>query len=99
MDDIFKKYGAAICRDQLDEKLRRALAPFTFDGTENHHIIGAELRGLEFEISASNIRHANVAQFGGCVPLDATINVLAKMIEDGNFSGLTTNPVLGREEE
>jgi hypothetical protein len=79
---IFQNYGAAVCRDQqLAERLRYLLEPFTFDGSEIHRVINAELRGPENEIAASNIRHANVSQYQGTVPVDAVIEVVGKWLE------------------
>jgi hypothetical protein len=72
--------AAALCRDQFAEKLRRALAPFCFDGTECHGVINAELRGPENEPAASNIRHANVSQYRDTIPRDAV-----KLLEDGEL--------------
>jgi hypothetical protein len=84
---IFRNYSAAICRDQLAEKLRRALEPFCFDGTECHGVINAELRGPENEIAASNIRHVKVSQYRDTVPLDAVIEIALKFAEDEGANG------------
>jgi hypothetical protein len=85
MNPPFRNFGRAVCHDQLLEKLRLALLPHTLDGTECHRTINTELRGVENEIAASNIRHANVTQYRGCVSLGAAIEVIGKMIEDGIF--------------
>jgi hypothetical protein len=83
---IFQNYSAAICRDQHRvEALRRALEPFCFDGTELFHVIDAELRGLESEIAASNIRHAIRAQYRDCIPRDAVLELVLKLAEDGEL--------------
>jgi hypothetical protein len=78
---IFQNFGAAICRDQFAEKLRRLLEPFCFDGTECHGVINAELRGPENEIAASNIRHVNVSQYRDTVLVDAVVEVVGKAVE------------------
>jgi hypothetical protein len=80
-ETIFEKYNRAICRDLRAEKLRRILAPFTFDGTECHRVINAELRDPENEPAASNIRHATVSQYRDTVPVDAVIEVVGKAVE------------------
>jgi hypothetical protein len=69
----------------LAERLRRVLAPFTFDGTEVHNTINSELRNPEDEIAASNIRHVNVSQYRDTVPVDAVIEVVGKWLEDGEL--------------
>jgi hypothetical protein len=82
---ILQNYSAGISRDQRVAKLLRALEPFCFDGTECHHVINAELRGLENELVASNLRHANVSQYRDCAPLDAVINVVLTLQENGDL--------------
>ena len=85
VNSIFQNYNAALCRDLRAEKLRRALAPYAFDGTETHRIVDLELRGLENQIAASNIRHANVSQYRDCVPVDAAVEVIAELLERGEL--------------
>jgi hypothetical protein len=77
----FQKFSAAVCRDQLAEKLRRALKPVTFDGSECHRVINSELQGVENEITASNLRHATTSQYHDTVPVDAVIEVVGKWLE------------------
>ena len=68
------------------EKLRNALEPFCFGGTECHGVVNVELRGPENEIAASNIRHAIVAQYHDTVPLDAMIEIIGKLFDDGELA-------------
>jgi hypothetical protein len=83
---ILQNYSAAICRDQRRvEELRRALEPFLFDGSECFRTINAELSGPEHEIAASNIRHANLAQFCGCAPIDIILEVVGKLLDEGKL--------------
>jgi hypothetical protein len=82
---IFQDYGRTVCRDQCTAKLRRALEPFCFDGTECHRVVNAELRGPENEIAASNIRHANLAQYRDTIPIDAVIEIVGKLLDDGEM--------------
>ena len=90
LETIFRNFGAAVCRDQqLAERLRYLLAPFTFDGSECHRVINAELRGPENEIAASNIRHANVSQYQGTVPVDAVVETVLKFAENEDSSEST----------
>jgi hypothetical protein len=86
---IFQNYGATISRDQLAERLRLALAPFTFNGTEVHNTINSELRGPESEIAASAIRHANVSRYQGTVPVDAVVETVLKFAENEDSSEST----------
>ena len=73
----FQIYSELCKNDSRAEKLRRALEPYLFDGTEAHRVINAELPGLEHERAASNIRHAVVSQFHDTIPLDAVIEIVA----------------------
>jgi hypothetical protein len=66
---------------QLVEKLRRALEPFTFDGTEIFRTIDIELPGPENEIAAANLRHAALAQYRDCIPRDAVLEVVCRAVE------------------
>jgi hypothetical protein len=79
---ILQNYQAGIGKDQRLEKLHRALERFSFDGTELHCTINAELRGPENEIAASNIRHAVLSQYRDTIPRDAVIEVVDKFLED-----------------
>jgi hypothetical protein len=77
----FRKFGAAVCRDQLTAKLRQ----FCFDGTECHRVVNAELQGPEHEIAASNIRHANLSQYRDTIPINAVIEIVGKFFDDGEM--------------
>ena len=73
---------AKAARGLHEEKLRRALTPYAFDGTEIHRVVDLELRGLELEIVASNIRHAIVSQYRQTVPLEVVIGIVATLAEE-----------------
>jgi hypothetical protein len=66
--------------------LRRALERCTFDGTECHGVVDAELRGLELELAASAIKHSVLSQFRGCVPLDYAIEVVLALLDNGELA-------------
>ena len=85
LGQLFKDYGAGISRDQRLEKLLRALEPFLFDGSEIHHVID-QLRGPENEIVASAIRHAALAQYHDCAPIDIILEVVARLLDEGKLS-------------
>ena len=80
-----ENFSASVCRDQFAEKLLRALEPFCFDGTECHRVVNAELQGPEHEIAASNIRHANLAQYRDTIPIDAVIEIVGKLLDEGKL--------------
>jgi hypothetical protein len=86
MNSPFRKFGAAICRDQPGEKLRLALAPYTFDGSECFSVINSELRGRENETARSNIRHAVLSQYRDVATIDVVVEVVGKLHEDGALS-------------
>ena len=85
LGQLFKDYGAGISRDQRLEKLLRALEPFLFDGSEIHHVID-QLRGPENEIVASAIRHAALAQYHDCAPIDIILEVVGRLLDEGKLS-------------
>jgi hypothetical protein len=67
----FRTFGAAMCRDQeFAQRLLGALEPFTFDGTEIHRVIDAELRGPENEIE--NSRNRAIGEPGALSPAKRT---------------------------
>jgi hypothetical protein len=73
----------------ITEKIISALKRVTFDGTECHGVINAELRGPENEVAASNIRHVNVSQYQGTVPVDAVVETVLKFAENEDSSEST----------
>jgi len=76
----FRKFSTAVCRDQFAEKLRR----FCFDGTECHRVVN-QLQGPEHEIVASAIRHAILAQYRDTIPIDAVIEIVGKLLDEGKL--------------
>jgi hypothetical protein len=80
----FQNFSAAVCKDQATEKLRRALAPVTFDGSEILHVVD-QLRGLENEIVASAIRHAILSQYRDTIPADAVVEIVGRLLESGEI--------------
>jgi hypothetical protein len=81
-----QNFSAAICRDQRVAKLLRTLAPFVFDGSETFRTINAELRNPEDETVASAIRHAVLSQYRDTVPIDAAIEIVGRLLEDGELA-------------
>jgi hypothetical protein len=69
----------------ITEKLIAALERVTFDGTELHGIINSQLPDPELELAASAIRHAVLAQFHDCVPRSAVIEIVGRLLEDGEL--------------
>jgi hypothetical protein len=69
-------------RDQLAEKLRQ----FCFDGTECHRVVNAELQGSEHEAAASAIRHKVLSQYHDTIPIDAVIEIVGQLLDDGELA-------------
>ena len=82
---IFQDYGRAVCRDQRVAKLLAAFKPFLFDGSECFRTINAELPGPELELAASAIRHAVLSQYRDTVPVDAVIEIVGRLLENGEL--------------
>ena len=74
--NIFLKHAEQIARQARAERVLRALAQYTFDGTEVHWVVDRELPGLENAIVASSIRHAIQAQYRDTVPIDAVVEIV-----------------------
>jgi hypothetical protein len=83
MGNFLDKYAASILKDQFGEKLRRALVPHAFDGSEVFGVIDTSLR--ENKAAAATIRNANFETYCGAVALDIVIEVIGKLHEDGNL--------------
>jgi hypothetical protein len=78
---ILLRHAAQVCGLAREDKLRRAFAPHAFDGSELHHEIDHELRGLENEVAAANIKRAVAAKYRNAIPTDAVIEIVAKLME------------------
>jgi hypothetical protein len=65
------------------EKLIAALEKISFDGSECHSVVNAELRDPELELAASAIRHKIVTQYRGCAPIDGIVEIVGRLLEDG----------------
>jgi hypothetical protein len=81
-NNILLKCAGQIADHARAERLLRVLAQYTFDGTEIHHIVDHELRGLGHEIAQSNIRHAIVSQYRDTVPIDLVIKTLMAALNE-----------------
>jgi hypothetical protein len=87
---IFSDYADAQLRDLADTARHRelldALTPHAYDGTEAHHAIDQTLPGIENSAAAATIQSAVAKQYGNTVPIDAAIEVMLKLLEDGALS-------------
>jgi hypothetical protein len=70
---------------QCDARLLRALARHAFDGTELHAVIDRELRGLEHEIAAANLKNEIVALYHDSIPIDAAIEIVVQLLDRGEL--------------
>jgi hypothetical protein len=84
---IFQIYGESLCHDQRTAKVLRAFAPHCFDGTEIHHIVRQELRGLEHSDAANSIMRAIEAEYRDCIQRDVVLELVGKFLDD--FDGDT----------
>ena len=78
---IFQNYGAAICRDQLEERLRRA----SHDGTELFYLLD-RITNPENASVIAEIKRALQKQYGGNLPFDVAREIAGKWFEDGGLS-------------
>jgi len=69
----------------ITEKIISALERVTFDGTELHGVIDSQLPDPELELAASAIRHSVLAQYGGTVPISAVVEIVGRLLEDGEL--------------
>jgi hypothetical protein len=68
------------------EKLRGALEPFCFDGTECHSVVSAELRGLENTLAATKIKDAVQARYFSSISIDTAVEQVLTLIENGELT-------------
>jgi hypothetical protein len=61
-----------------EEKPRRALEAVSYDGTEVHRVVDRELRGLELETAAKEIKRAVEQKLSNTIPIDAVIEFICK---------------------
>ena len=69
----------------ITDKIISALERVTFDGSECHAVVNTELKNPEHEIAASNIRHAILSQYRDTVLVDAVIEIVGRLLEDGEL--------------
>jgi hypothetical protein len=86
---MFKDYCNAQLRNfasrdaELHRRLHDALAPHAYDGTEGNRAIDGALPDIENSATAAAIKSVVAKQYGNTVPLDAAIEVVLKLREDG----------------
>jgi hypothetical protein len=85
-EDFFVGYAEKMLDHIRAEKLHRALAPHSFDGTELDHAIDRELPGLENDILAAAIKSRIKTRYGATIPLNTAIELVLKLLEDGALS-------------
>jgi hypothetical protein len=81
MTTPFQVFNEKLQRFQHVDKLYAALAQHAYDGTEVHHVVDHELRGLEHGVTAPNIKTAIEAKYHDTIPIDAVIEIVGKLVE------------------
>jgi hypothetical protein len=71
---------------QRAERLSRILLAHAHDGTEIHHIVDQELRGLEQQVSAAAIKRALKAQYTDTIHVTDVIEIVCKLLEEGELA-------------
>jgi hypothetical protein len=75
------RYGRSLCQEMRAAKLRDALAPHCYDGTEIHDVIDRELPAAWDQESAANIGDAIKKQYGDTIPIDVAVEVIRTILE------------------
>jgi hypothetical protein len=78
IETIFQNYGAAICRDQLEERLRRT----AHDGTELFYLLD-RITTPENVSAIKEIKRALQKTYAGNLSCDAAREIAGKWFEDG----------------
>jgi len=78
---IFQNYGAAICRDQLEERLRRA----SHDGTELFYLLD-RISNPENASVIAEIKRALQNTYGSSLSRDVVLEIVGRLLEDGGLA-------------
>ena len=78
---IFQNYGAAICRDQLEERLRRA----SHDGTELFYLLD-RITNPENASVIAEIKRALQNTYGSSLSRDVVLEIVGRLLEDGGLA-------------
>ena len=86
-DDILLRIPTDGCREVCGawRRLRDALAPHAFDGTEAHHAINGALPGIENELVAAALKKFLVVKYRDTISVDAAIEVMLRLLETGEL--------------
>jgi hypothetical protein len=71
---------------ELAERLRRVLERHCHDGSETHHVVDHELRGLDHGTAAANIKRAVKAKYQNTISIDAVIEIVVNLADDGELT-------------
>jgi hypothetical protein len=82
---FFRKNTSIAMNNITSEKLIGAAASITFDGTEIFAVVDSQLHDPELALAAAAIRHAILSQYRGCVPVDAIVEIVGRLLEDGEL--------------
>jgi hypothetical protein len=81
-ETILRNFSGAVSNDQRFAKLLRDLEAHSHDGTEIHHIVRQELRGLEHSDAANNIMRAIEAKYRDCIQRYIVLELVGKFLDD-----------------
>jgi len=81
IETIFQNYGAAICRDQLEERLRRA----SHDGTELFYLLD-RITNPENASVIAEIKRALQNTYGSSLSRDVVLEIVGRLLEDGGLA-------------
>jgi hypothetical protein len=68
------------------DRLHRAFSSHALDGSECHHAIDLELRGLENAEAAAKIKRAISVQYGDTVAVHVVIEIVCRLLETEELS-------------
>jgi hypothetical protein len=81
MTSPFEKFNAAVCNDQIAEKLRHLLQAHAHDGSELDSFVNVELPGPCCAVTAANIKHAIRKQYQDCIRIDEAVEIVLRAVE------------------
>jgi hypothetical protein len=84
--DIFNAYAEQMADFVRADRLHHALVAHCNDGTEIHHVVDHQLRGLEQEASAAAIKRALKAHYADTIRITDAIEIICKLLEEGELA-------------
>jgi hypothetical protein len=78
---MLRRYSKALLQDMRAAKLREALAPHCYDGTEIHHEVDRELPAAADQDAAASIRAAIKNKYCDTIHIDTAVEVVRTLLE------------------